>query len=674
MKIFDTFAIRHVQIIDMPKRLLQLCSYHSWWPEFVKECFQRYFLSNEALTIDQQQSLFINLIDLCEQTLLTTNETTLSYNRLLAIEYINNIYNLLLNTQNNYQSIEWLLLFVYRLSEKNLFPYSYEQTNKKTNFSQIINKHWQFLHTSSIIQSPRLTNSSNSYRRKLRKETLMKKSTKTCSSSSTTTINPTQTTPILISSTNSIDIYCYHSLVLQVSQYLIKFLIENKNLSNELFILICKSLSDISRSCKPFLLLNEYINKDDLIKLIINTEQVWAKHAFNYFLMDFIDNELWLPNEINNNFNDDENDDIDVDDEKEIIDEWTKKKHFPAFKKSKKKPTTQQILVQFQNKPTDQDMLYPTADDFLILLSQSTYQQQLLMNNSTNTNNYEIVPFSIDNRLDGNMQIIFDLFTINQSFKIQSLLNKNLFQLNQNPIDYNLNVKNPGLNQSETNKFFSQTTIELLNEIYQNMLCHFIEQNHFISYEIFNKIEHLLSSYLFISLGNYSKNQNQKQISTQTETINNNQPPININLKPLFIMSIDTLDKLLNFLLESSLVTIRLWHHLFSLLYYTSTNIDLAKQMKQLWFKGDIDNSLFAKIWLRFIHTTQDMIDESTMDIVINYFERLFMCDDENVNIMENIKLTKRVATSGKFDLNFFIKRFLKISIISTRDFYKIKI
>ncbi|CAF3763123.1 unnamed protein product [Rotaria sp. Silwood1] len=36
----------------------------------------------------------------------SSNETTIYYNRLLAIEYINNIYNLLLNTNNNYQSIE----------------------------------------------------------------------------------------------------------------------------------------------------------------------------------------------------------------------------------------------------------------------------------------------------------------------------------------------------------------------------------------------------------------------------------------------------------------------------------------------------------------------------------------------------------------------------------------
>ncbi|CAF1057520.1 unnamed protein product [Rotaria sp. Silwood1] len=37
----------------MPKRLLQLCSYHSWWSEFVKECFQQivrnYIESNSAL-------------------------------------------------------------------------------------------------------------------------------------------------------------------------------------------------------------------------------------------------------------------------------------------------------------------------------------------------------------------------------------------------------------------------------------------------------------------------------------------------------------------------------------------------------------------------------------------------------------------------------------------------
>ncbi|CAF5129219.1 unnamed protein product, partial [Rotaria sp. Silwood1] len=78
-------------IIHMQKRLLELCSYHSWWPEFFKECFQRYFLSNYIFITDQQQSLFINLVDLCEQRLLTinsSNETTIYYNRLLAIQYI----------------------------------------------------------------------------------------------------------------------------------------------------------------------------------------------------------------------------------------------------------------------------------------------------------------------------------------------------------------------------------------------------------------------------------------------------------------------------------------------------------------------------------------------------------------------------------------------------------
>ncbi|CAF4115993.1 unnamed protein product, partial [Rotaria sordida] len=35
-----------LQIFDMPKRLLELCSYHSSCPEFVKECFQHYFLTN----------------------------------------------------------------------------------------------------------------------------------------------------------------------------------------------------------------------------------------------------------------------------------------------------------------------------------------------------------------------------------------------------------------------------------------------------------------------------------------------------------------------------------------------------------------------------------------------------------------------------------------------------
>ncbi|CAM4987496.1 unnamed protein product [Rotaria socialis] len=146
-----------------------------------------------------------------------------------------------------------------------------------------------------------------------------------------------------------------------------------------------------------------------------------------------------------------------------------------------------------------------------------------------NNLNYDVIPFSIDNRLDGNIQFIFDLFTINQSFKIRTLLNKNLFQFNQNSIDYDLNIRHNYLNQYEiTTKTFSQTTIESLNEIFQNMLCHFIEQNHLISYEIFNHVEHLLSSYFIISLANYSKNLTHKPVLTQTET-SNNQPPSNMN-------------------------------------------------------------------------------------------------------------------------------------------------
>jgi hypothetical protein len=221
--------------------------------------------------------------------------------------------------------------------------------------------------------------------------------------------------------------------------------------------------------------------------------------------------------------------------------------------------------------------LYPTTDDFLILLTQSSYQQQqqqqqpLAINLN---NNYDIIPFSIDNRLDGNIQFIFDLFTINQSYKIQRLLNKN-------SIEYNLNLEKSSLNQYENKKFFSQTTSELLNEIFQTMLDKFIEKNQLISYDIFNHMEHLLSSYLMISLINYSKT---KQIPTQMETMNQNQPPVNIHLKPLFLMSIETLEKFFQFLLNSSLITMRLWHHLFSLLYYTSTNKDLAYQMKQRWF------------------------------------------------------------------------------------------
>ncbi|CAF1058543.1 unnamed protein product [Adineta ricciae] len=637
LQIFDTFAIRHVQIVDMPKRLLQLCSYHSWWPEFVKECFQRYFLSNESLTFDQQQSLFINLVDLCEQTLLTVNSPTDSiifYNRLLAIEYLNNIYNLLLNTKKNHKSIEWLLLFIYRLSEKNLFPYYYEQTNKKSHFSQLISKHWQFLHTSSIIPSPRLINPATNYRRKLRKETLLKKPMKSSSTTLSTPIpSSSSSSSIIISQSNSIDYFCHRSLVLNVCQYLLEILIHNENLSNELFILICKSLSDISRSCKPLILLNEYTSKENLIKLIFANQQVWMKHALIYFLIDSIDNEVYLPNEVYEHEREEE-EDIEVDNEEE---EWTKKKHFPAFKKSKKKLTS-----------VDQDLLYPTTDEFLYLLTQSSSLQQSASSsqqqNALSTANYEIIPFSIDNRLDGNIQIIFDLFTINQSYKIQKLLNKNLYRANQSSFEYHLHTENSVENALEPKKFFSETTIDLLNEIFQTMLRELIEKQDKFSYEVFDNIEHLLSSYLMISLANYSKNFHQKP----TETAHGNQPPINVHLKPLFLMSIETLNQFLTFIFKSSLVTIRLWHHLFSLLYYSSTNIQLANQMKQNWFRGDIENSLFAQVWLKFIQTTRETIDESTIDVIINYFERLFMCDAEQENNSEQIKASKRTAMSDE--------------------------
>ncbi len=78
--------------------------------------------------------------------------------------------------------------------------------------------------------------------------------------------------------------------------------------------------------------------------------------------------------------------------------------------------------------------------------------------------------------------------------------------------------------------------------------------------------------------------------------------------------------------------------------------------MKQLWFKGDIENSLFAQIWLKFIQTTQDMIDESTVDVIINYFERLFMCDNDNTNITDHSKSPKRMATSGLDLAKFYFK------------------
>jgi hypothetical protein len=51
---------------------------------------------------------------------------------------------------------------------------------------------------------------------------------------------------------------------------------------------------------------------------------------------------------------------------------------------------------------------------------------------------------------------------------------------------------------------------------------------------------------------------------------------------------------------------------------------------------------------LKFIQTTQDVIDDSTMEVVINYFERLFMCEEKTDDLTESIKSTKRTATTGE--------------------------
>ncbi|CAF4939629.1 unnamed protein product, partial [Rotaria sp. Silwood1] len=97
----------------------------------------------------------------------------------------------------------------------------------------------------------------------------------------------------------------------------------------------------------------------------------------------------------------------------------------------------------------------------------SSYQQQQQRSIINNLNN-DLIPFSIDNRL------------------YERLLNKNLFQLNQYTIYYYLNIKINDLNQYEIKRNYSYRTIDLLNETYQNILCYFIEQNHFISYDLYS--------------------------------------------------------------------------------------------------------------------------------------------------------------------------------------------
>ncbi|CAF4016046.1 unnamed protein product, partial [Rotaria sp. Silwood1] len=61
---------------------------------------------------------------------------------------------------------------------------------------------------------------------------------------------------------------------------------------------------------------------------------------------------------------------------------------------------TQEIFVQFQNNKTfKQDILYPTTEDFLIVLNQSSSYQQQQQRSIINNLNNDLIPFSIDNRL-----------------------------------------------------------------------------------------------------------------------------------------------------------------------------------------------------------------------------------------------------------------------------------
>ncbi|CAF3819723.1 unnamed protein product [Rotaria sp. Silwood1] len=138
---------------------------------------------------------------------------------------------------------------------------------------------------------------------KYRKLYLKKSKLSSSSTASISTLMITQTqiqtsTIIILSPTASIDYYCYHSLVIQLSKYLI----ENKNLSNKLFILISKSLSDINQIVRNYIESNSALNTGILcyepidfeefhkqIKIDLNLKIAFKKlmHCLNYQYFTF---------------------------------------------------------------------------------------------------------------------------------------------------------------------------------------------------------------------------------------------------------------------------------------------------------------------------------------------------------------------------------------------------
>ncbi|CAF4167451.1 unnamed protein product, partial [Didymodactylos carnosus] len=414
LKLFAEYGINHLYLNDMFKRLLKIFSYYSWWPEFVQICLQNYFVNdfNNIHFSYYKKNLFCSLIDLCEQTLLpmislsssnvSTIQDLLLYTqyRRLSSAYSNSVLELIYTSidKQSLSSLEWLLSFLHRLSDKQLIPVQltksifnrlktalYRSNTNATTMDiendendQIMNLEQpsslnnvpltstspsfvsnleHFLNTSSIIHTPR-SNSIDNYRKK-RKEMLIKKATKT--SVATQTISKTSASTqtnlsLLTKKENSeqpattcfnqmnvndvfveqmdidqenssfLSYFCNRQLCLNVTSSLVKLLInsfhnDNKNINNgydssiphDLFLLICKCLSNITRSCYPLLILDEFLTNNQLKLLLsyssgeivdkekniyIRQSSPWIQHAINGLLLDLIDNENFSePNE-----------------------------------------------------------------------------------------------------------------------------------------------------------------------------------------------------------------------------------------------------------------------------------------------------------------------------------------------------------------------------------------
>ncbi|CAF1111526.1 unnamed protein product, partial [Didymodactylos carnosus] len=683
-----------------------------------------------------------------------------------------------------------------------------------------------FLNTSSIIHTPR-SNSIDNYRNK-RKEMLIKKATKTAVATQTIlkTSASTQTNLSLLTkkenseqpattwfnqmnvndvfveqmdidqeNSSFLSYFCNRQLCLNVTRSLVKLLInsfhnDNKNINNDygssiphdLFLLICKCLSNITRSCYPVLILDEFLTNYQLKLLLgyssgeivdkekniyIRQSSPWIQHAINGLLLDLIDNENFSePNERKvNSINDtilkeqqhlsdflllkkpsedstnamelsSTNDTTDGDnvltgttdltdikslENDKYIDEEDDKatnekakpfeKNSSAIKNSKKKSNSNtstyyspQQLYGSMNLP-DEELLYsimkhtfpslpiPSAiwDINLAVLQSttatSTVNQKVLRQSTC----CDIVQISLDNRLDGTLYYVLDLYTMNRSYNIQASLETLCSAIIYNVFCYDIKMSEVTLAKSTMVDYHRQneTACEMINNVLESMFYDQLPstktQSIATSYSLLANLDRLLTNYLTFSLLNYSRSIDAENKTTTQDTSSAATSllslPVNQMLKPLIYMSTNTLEHILNYIYQyNDLLTPKIWHHLFTLLFYTSINKQSAYHMKTKWFNETAD-TVFIHVLFQFFKASYEMFDENTLEMITNYLERLFMCEEQQSETIKGKRTAEEsnpTVTQSIIEQNVSCNRLYLNSLITilnrfiTDNFYMI--